>query len=122
MRILTGYLLFAFLACSIQACSKEEAFRGKCVEMEYVSISDPYCGRSDQIRIVSAAGKMAVLSPGSCLEKQGMTTDVLMEDMRKAWQTLYFWPMVTQPQMASTNVIGYKEIGMLNASLSRCPN
>jgi hypothetical protein len=42
------FALLCFMTPALQACSDKDVLKGNCVKVEYVGISDSYCGGPDK--------------------------------------------------------------------------
>jgi hypothetical protein len=105
----------------MQSCLDKDVLKGGCVKVEYVGISDSYCGGPDKIRIIRGASKIVALYPGSVCEDGAIITTKVPDTMKKAGTVIYFQPQAITPKMCTANVMWYTEVQMLDASLTRCP-
>jgi hypothetical protein len=116
-----GLLSLVALSQSFSGCSKDDVYERGCMKVEYVGVSDSYCGGPHQIRVLEGADNLKKWTPGSKIVSGSIITAVVPENLREPGKIFYFDAAPAEPKICDTMVMAYLEVKMLNVSEAACP-
>jgi hypothetical protein len=121
--MLKNLYLYSLLSILIllSACSKDDVYERGCMKVEYVGVSDSYCGGPHQIRVLGGADNLKKLYPSSVIVNGSIITTLVPENLRKAGEVFYFVPEAAKPKICTADVMSYMEVGIKNLSKIACP-